>query len=200
MNELFEFHKELNLKKILIVIAILLIIIFLIIFIPKTGKEIKEKQIENAKPNSTFSSTDNSINIELSKKYEFTEYIPAQDYILELRSSNKTNVFVSKKSLYENKTLESVVSADKNSYISKFKSYSNLSNITELVVNGFPAYTYSFHYLNKKSAYYLQIFWIETESGYYVIDVEFPLNSLNDNHVIINDLVNNFKISPKQNA
>lgn len=200
MNELFEFHKELNLKKILIVIAILLIIIFLIIFIPKTGKEIKEKQIENAKPNSTFSSTDNSINIELSKKYEFTEYIPAQDYILELRSSNKTNIFVSKKSLYENKTLESVVSADKNSYISKFKSYSNLSNITELVVNGFPAYTYSFHYLNKKSAYYLQIFWIETESGYYVIDVEFPLNSLNDNHVIINDLVNNFKISPKQNA
>lgn len=200
MNELFEFHKELNLKKILIVIAILLIIIFLIIFIPKTGKEIKEKQIESAKPNSTFSSTDNSINIELSKKYEFTEYIPAQDYILELRSSNKTNIFVSKKSLYENKTLESVVSADKNSYISKFKSYSNLSNITELVVNGFPAYTYSFHYLNKKSAYYLQIFWIETESGYYVIDVEFPLNSLNDNHVIINDLVNNFKISPKQNA
>jgi uncharacterized protein YpmB len=200
MNELFEFHKELNLKKILIVIAILLIIIFLIIFVPKTGKEIKEKQIENAKPNSTFSSTDNSINIELSKKYEFTEYIPAQDYILELRSSNKTNIFVSKKSLYENKTLESVVSADKNSYISKFKSYSNLSNITELVVNGFPAYTYSFHYLNKKSAYYLQIFWIETESGYYVIDVEFPLNSLNDNHVIINDLVNNFKISPKQNA
>ena len=200
MNELFEFHKELNLKKILIVIAILLIIIFLIIFVPKTGKEIKEKQIENAKPNSTFSSTDNSINIELSKKYEFTEYIPAQDYILELRSSNKTNIFVSKKSLYENKTLESVVFADKNSYISKFKSYSNLSNITELVVNGFPAYTYSFHYLNKKSAYYLQIFWIETESGYYVIDVEFPLNSLNDNHVIINDLVNNFKISPKQNA
>ena len=200
MNELFEFHKELNLKKILIVIAILLIIIFLIIFVPKTGKEIKEKQIENAKPNSTFSSTDNSINIELSKKYEFTEYIPAQDYILELRSSNKTNIFVSKKNLYENKTLESVVSADKNSYISKFKSYSNLSNITELVVNGFPAYTYSFHYLNKKSAYYLQIFWIETESGYYVIDVEFPLNSLNDNHVIINDLVNNFKISPKQNA
>lgn len=200
MNELFEFHKELNLKKILIVIAILSIIIFLIIFVPKTGKEIKEKQIENAKPNSTFSSTDNSINIELSKKYEFTEYIPAQDYILELRSSNKTNIFVSKKSLYENKTLESVVSADKNSYISKFKSYSNLSNITELVVNGFPAYTYSFHYLNKKSAYYLQIFWIETESGYYVIDVEFPLNSLNDNHVIINDLVNNFKISPKQNA
>ncbi len=200
MNELFEFHKELNLKKILIVIAIVSIIIFLLFFVPKTGKEIKEKQIENAKPNSTFSSTDNSINIELSKKYEFTEYIPAQDYILELRSSNKTNIFVSKKSLYENKTLESVVSADKNSYISKFKSYSNLSNITELVVNGFPAYTYSFHYLNKKSAYYLQIFWIETESGYYVIDVEFPLNSLNDNHVIINDLVNNFKISPKQNA
>ena len=96
--------------------------------------------------------------------------------------------------MYENKTLENIVSADKNSYISKFKSYSNLSNVTQLVVSGFPAYTYSFHYLNKKSAYYLQILWIETESGYYVIDVEFPLDSLNDNHVIINDLVNNFKI------
>ena len=65
MNELFEFHKELNFKKILILVAVLLIIILLIIFVPKTGKEIKEKQIENAKPNSTFSSTDNSINIDL---------------------------------------------------------------------------------------------------------------------------------------
>lgn len=194
MNELFEFHKELNFKKILILVAVLLIIILLIIFVPKTGKEIKEKQIENAKTNSTFSSTDNSINIDLSKKYEFSEYTPTEDYILELRSSNKTNIFVSKKALYENKTLENIVSADKNSYISKFKSYSNLSNVTQLVVSGFPAYTYSFHYLNKKSAYYLQILWIETESGYYVIDVEFPLDSLNDNHVIINDLVNNFKI------
>ena len=46
MNELFEFHKELNFKKILILVAVLLIIILLIIFVPKTGKEIKEKQIE----------------------------------------------------------------------------------------------------------------------------------------------------------
>lgn len=194
MNELFEFHKELNLKKILIVVAILLIIIFLIIFVPKKGNEIKEKQIENAKPNSTFTSSNNSVNIELSKKYDFSEYTPTQNYILELRSSNKTNIFVSKKDLYENKSLENVVSADKNSYIGKFKSYSNLSNISELTVNGFPAYTYSFHYLNKKTAYYLQIIWVQTENGYYVIDIEFPLDSLNNNHVIITDLVNNFKI------
>lgn len=194
MNELFEFHKELNFKKILIVVAFLLIFIFLIIFIPKTGKEIKEKHIENANPNSTFSSKDNSINIELSKQYGFLEYTPAQDYILELRSNNKTNLFVSKKPLYENKTLENVVSADKTSYIAKFKSYSNLSNITELAISGFPAYTYSFHYLNKKTAYYLQIIWVETDTCYYVIDVEFPLDSLNDNHVIINNLVNKFKI------
>lgn len=195
MNELFEFHGEINVKKVLIVIAIIIAIIFMsfIFFKPKTNNNTPQI-LDNKKGTSIFVSADNAVSIEFSKKYEFSEYTPVQDYILELRSPNSTNIFVSHKDFIENKTLENIASGDRNSYIKKFKSYSNLSDISELTLNGnSKAYSYSFHYLNNKMPYYLQIFWIETENGYYTIDIEFPLDSLQSNLDIINDLITTFK-------
>lgn len=192
MEKLFEFRNQLNVKKVVIVI-IILIIICLILFIPKI---IKFKN-QNSNPNSVFISNDNSLSIELSKQYAFSQYIPTQEYILELRSSSNVNLFVSHKNLIENKNLTSIVSADKDSYIKNFTSYSNLSEVAELTISGYPAYSYSFHYLDSKdnkTSYYLQIIWIETENGYYILDIEFPLESLNTNYNIINELINNFKM------
>ncbi len=189
MNELFQFHKELNTKKIIIVIAIIILLIFLIFFIPKRVKNIEEKKIEDSQPNTTFLSNDESIRIELSKEYGFSKYISTQDYILELRSPDNIDIFVSRKNLIENRDLNTVVSTDRNSYINKFSTYSNLSDIAELTIAGNPAYSYSFHYLDNKTAYYLQIIWIQTETGYYIIDVEFPLDTLNTNYKVINDLL-----------
>lgn len=195
MNELFQFHKELNIKKILIFVVIFLILIFLIFFIPKIFKKVEEKEIEDSEPNKTFLSNDNSISIVLPKEYGFSEYKPIKDYILELRTENNMDIFVSRKELVPNRDFNTIVSSDRDSYIKTFNTYSNLSEIAELTINGNVAYSYSLHYLDNKVAYYLQIIWIQTDSGYYVIDVEFPLDTLNYNHKIITDLITNFKIN-----
>lgn len=195
MNELFQFHKQLNIKKILLVIAIILFLIFLIFFVPKIIKNIKDKKIEDFEPNKTFVSRDNNISIVLSKEYELSEYKPTQDYILELRSPNNIDIFISHKDLVENRDLNTIISNDRNSYIEKFNGYSNLSDIVELTIDRNQAYSYSFHYLDNKTAYYLQIIWIQTETGYYVIDVEFPLDTLTSNHKVIKDLISTFRIN-----
>lgn len=199
MNELFRFHKELNMKKVLILIIILVLTIFLIsfIFIFKNNKN----KIDNKNPNSTFISKNNSLSLELPKHYNFSKVDSIQDYILELRSPNNINIFVSEKNLIENKSFNEVVNADKKAYIESFNRYSNLSEISELTVNNFPAYSYSFHYLdNKKVAYYLQIIWIKTDNKYYIFDIEFPLNSLDSNHTIMNDIISKFKIISESNS
>lgn len=193
MEKLFEFRNQLNVKKVVIVI-IILIIICLIIFVPKIIKLKKQ----NSNPNSIFISSDNSLSIELSKQYAFSKYTPTQEYILELRSPSNVNLFVSRKNLIENKNLNTIVSVDRDSYIKNFNSYSNLSEVAELTINGYSAYSYSFHYLDSKdnkTSYYLQIIWIETENGYYILDIEFPLNFLDTNYSIINDLISNLTFS-----
>lgn len=193
MNEIFKFHKELNIKKVLIFIIILVLAILLIsfIFIFNNSKN----KIDNKNPNSVFISNNNSISLELSKNYSFSKVNSVQDYILELRSPNNINIFVSEKNLIENKSFNEVVDVDKKAYIENFSRYSNLSEISELTVNNFPAYSYSFHYLdNKKIAYYLQIIWIKTDNKYYIFDIEFPLNSLDSNYTIISDTISKFKL------
>lgn len=195
MNELFQFHKELNIKKVIILVVIILILIFLIFFVPKMFKKAKEKIIEDSEPNKIFTSSDGTIELVLSKEYGFSEYKPRQNYILELRTENNLDIFVSHKELIENRNFNNIVSSDRDSYIKTFNTYSNLSEISDLTVNGNPAYSYSLHYLDNRVAYYLQIIWIQTDNGYYIIDVEFPLDTLNSNHKIINDLITNFKIN-----
>lgn len=197
MNEIFEFHKQLNMKKVIIVIAIILFIILAIIVFSTFNKKAEEKNINQANPNSIFISNDNSISIELPKKYEFLQYKPVQDYILELRTVNNIDIFISKKDLVTNRNLSDIVSADRRSYVEKFKSCSNLSDIADLVINNkYQAYTYSFHYLDNKTktSYYLQIIWFETQNGYYILDIEFPLDSLETNSSLISEIISNLKI------
>lgn len=194
MNELFQFHRELNIKKVLIIVAFILILIFLIFFAPKISKKVEEKRIENSEPNKIFSSSDNRISLVLPKEYGFSEYNPRQDYILELRAENNIDIFVSHKELIENRNFNNIVYADRDSYIKTFNTYSNLSKIADLTVNGNQAYSYSLHYLDNNVSYFLQIIWIQTDNGYYIIDIEFPLDTLDFNHKLINDVITNFEI------
>ena len=169
MEKLFELRNKLNIKKIALTAIIILVIICLIFLTLSIIKHNKK----NNNLNSKFISSDNSISVELSNKYNLSKYKSVQDYILELRSPNNINIFFSHKDLIENRTFNDIVSSDKKFYIENFNSYSNLSDIAELTVNGYPAYSYSFHYLDSKderTPYYLQILWIETENGYYIID------------------------------
>lgn len=197
MEYLFEFRNRLNLKKVFITIAIIILIILLIFFAfkSKKGPDIKKVKSENEK--SLFTSTDNSMSLEFSSKYELAPYKSTGDYILELRSSKNVAIFVSRKDLVERKSLYNLVSTDRTSYINGFSNQSNLSEMAELNINGFPSYTYSFNYVDTTDgnvSYYLQIFWIQTDKGYYIIDVEFPLDLLNENSNIINELAESFKV------
>lgn len=199
MHPTFEFHKQLNFKKILIFIIILL---FLIVIVSEILSNLieknKEKKIEKNNPNSTFISYDSSIILDLPKTYGFSQYKSNSNYLLELRTQDNLNIFVSKKNLTQSRPLIDIVTADQNTYIENFKHYSNLSNITDLKVNeNYPAYTYSLHYLDNKlkTPFYLQIIWIQTNSGYYVIDVEFPLENLDSYSKIITDIVTKIKIN-----
>lgn len=198
MNEIFSFRKELNIKKILIVVAIAAVITFLVFHIIFSSFNNKnENIIENENPIATFSSTDNRFSIEFPKEYGFVSYSPSGDKLLELRNDKNLNIFVSSKDLMSNKSLSDIVSADITSYLEEFSNSSNISGITEFVHNEKPAFTYSFHYLDfsSKTTYYLQVMWLEYENNYYIIDVEFPLDDLYDNTSIINDILNNFKVN-----
>lgn len=195
MNEIFEFRKELNIKKIILVIVLLLIIIFSTIFIFSHFSRKKAEKIESEKLTKIFYAENNSISLELPKVYGFTQYKSSENYLMELRTENNLNIFVSKNDLIENKDLIDIVSNDIKTYISEFKNSSNISEISDFEFNGKTAYTYSLHYLNSKVPYYLQVIWIETENCYYTFDVEFPLDNLSDYSNIINDIINSFVVN-----
>ena len=198
MHEIFSFRKELNIKKIIIISIISVIVLGLLIWILlPPAKETIEKTEEKDNPNAVFYSQDKTITLELPKTYNFTQYIPTNNYIFELRNTDNLNIFISEVSKIQNKELADVISADQSSYISQFNKYSNLSNVSEFDLGGLKAYSYSFHYLDSKTkiAYYLQTIWLQKNDNYYILDIEFPLDSLSENSKIINDVLNSIIIN-----
>lgn len=201
MNELFESHKKLNIKKVALAIVLFLFLITIIfdLFSNLLKKEnnntVTIEKKDATSPNSIFYDSENKISIELSKQYELNQYQSTNDYLIELRSPNNLDIFISKKDLVENHTLSEVVSADSNSYIENFNSYSNLSDVSEFIINDKIAYTYSFHYLDKysKTPFYLQVVWLETSSCYYIFDIEFPLDNIENYTKILNETLTSFK-------
>lgn len=195
MNEIFEFRKELNIKKILILSLISIFIIAIIIFgISKKSTEKEEEKIEASNPNFIFYDSNKTISLTLPKTYGFVQYKPSSNYILELRTAKNLNIFVSQNDSLENKSLKDIASSDIKVYINEFKQYSNLSEINEFDINGNKAYSYCLHYLDSKTPYYLQVIWLQGNNKYYTIDIEFPLEDLNNYTNIINDATNSFII------
>lgn len=198
MNQIFEFRKELNIKKILIVLLIIFIITGLILWkVFSPSEESSSVKIKDEVTESKFYSKNKNFSLTLSSSYNFIQFDPAESHILELRNENNLNIFVAEENLLQNLTLAELVEADLKSFVAQFKKSSDISNVTEFDRGGKPAYTYSFHYLdsNTKTAYYLQTIWIEYNDRYYIIDIEFPLNSLNENSKIINDVLNSIVIN-----
>lgn len=201
MNEIFSFRKELNIKRIIIVVLIILVILGFIGFIvwkalPPNPKTVS-KNNKNENADSVFYSENQNISLTLSNSYNFIQHKSNSNYVLELRNENNLNVFVTEENSLENLTFSELVEADLKSYVSQFNNFSNVSNISEIDRGGNPAYTYSFHYLdsNTKTAYYLQSIWIEYNNKYYILDIEFPLNSLSENSKIINEILNSIVIN-----
>lgn len=204
MNELFfNWHKSLNIKKVIItaIITITLILIILFFIKVKTKTEAKDVKpinttINNPETNSTlFLNTDFHISLELSNTYGLKQYIPINDYLLELRSDSNLNIFLSNKNFIEGKVFKDIVDADKLAFTESFKDISNISEVKELNINGNTAYTYSFHYLdtNLNTSFYIQITWLEIDNNYYIFDIEFPLDNLQSYPNIIMETLSSFK-------
>ena len=200
MTELFNSHKQLNIKKISIAVFIILFLIILLFdlfsnLFKEETTTIQERTQEAQNPNTIFYNNDKTISIELSKQYELSQYTSSNNYLLELRSPNNLDIFISKIDLVDGKTLKEVASADSNSYIENFKTYSNLSSLSEFDINNTTAYTYSFHYLDSsnKTPFYLQIIWLQTENYYYIFDVEFPVEDMENYTKIVNEILTSFR-------
>ena len=198
MNEIFEFRKELNIKKILIALLIVFIIAGLILWkVFSPNEESSSITIKDEVTESKFYSKNKNFSLTLSSSYNFTQHESTTNYILELRNENNLNIFVAEENLLQNISFSKLVEADLKSYVSQFENSSNISNVSEFDRGGKPAYTYSLHYLdtNTKTAFYIQTIWIEHNNKYYIIDIEFPLNSLNENSKIINEVLNSIAIN-----
>ena len=193
MNEIYSFHKELNIKKVifLIILIIILLISSSIIIYKLLIMEPEETPKEEF---STYYGSNNSISIILSKKYNLKS-VNSTDYLIKLKSDKNLGIFISRNE-FINKTLEEVANADLKTYIQSFPETSDVSNLEEFIINDNPGYTYSFHYIDTETEtpYYLQVIWININNEFYTFDFEFPLDDLNNYTDIINETLDNFKI------
>lgn len=202
MNEIFNFHKQLNIAKVATVVffAIIIISLAVIFFIPKNETPNKKlNTTENVKnENKPFEDKNQLISLTLDKSYGLVQYDSTQDYILELRSDNDLNIFIEKEKIIPDRILYNIVNKDKEIYIKEFSTTSNISDIREVsFTNGFKGYTYCFHYQDSKTKkpYYLQIIWAQGIDNYFVISIDFPLDKLTTFSGIINEIISKIKFN-----
>lgn len=199
MYDFYQEPRQLNKKKVAIVSAILVLILVLIIFLIACKISTPNKETEKQDSNSTttvFESPDHSIRVELSNALNLKNCESDLGYLMELRSENHLNIFITKENAIQNQALSEILEADKSTFLSNFESHSNLSETKELSVNGNLAYTYSFHYLDKtlNKAFYLQVAWLQINDILYIFDIEFPLDDLSFNTNITSTVLSSFKI------
>ena len=184
----FSSQDEGSKKKVIVIIILIVIISIILFFMTRSILQIiNYSKTGKTTPSKIYYSPDKTINVildkDLNKAYKFKQYTPLNDYLIELRSENNIDLFIAKKEKLEDKDLNQVVELDCNDYSSQFTNVSNVSSIqefhTDLSKN---AYTYSLQYLEKQSRtpFYLQVAWLEFNDCYYVIDIEMPLNILQD--------------------
>ena len=201
MYDFYQEPRHLNKKKVAIVSAILVLILLVIIFLVARKISVPaKKEPEKQETNSTttvFESLDHSISVELSNALNLKNCESDLGYLMELRSENNLNIFITKENTIPNQSLSEILEADKTTFLSNFESYSNLSETKELSVNGNLAYTYSFHYLDKprNKAFYLQVTWLQINDTLYIFDIEFPLEDLSFNTNITSSILSSFKVN-----
>ena len=199
-------YEKLNIKKVIIAILIgLLLIVSIIVFtISRIGaKKIAEENLNNenpvkSTPESTievFTDAEKTISIELDKKYNLVQS-QNNDYLIKVSSDEDVDIFISKLEDLGERALSSIARADKIAYLESYNTYSNLSDLKELNVNGNQAFTYSFHYLdeNLKKAFYIQVVLLKVENRIYVFDVDFPLDDLNYYTNLLTETLAEFRV------
>lgn len=178
-------ERKLNIKKVIIAVLILILVIVSIVIFTisrKTAIVENNTNIQNEEENSTtdiFTDVENTISIEIPKKYKL-EQVHNNEYLIKLSSDENVDVYISTIDKVEGRSLFAIARADKLAYLESYNSYSNASELKELEVNGNKAYMYSFHYLdeNLNKAFYIQVILLEIGEKIYIFDIDFPLEDL----------------------
>lgn len=176
---------KLNVKKVIIAVLILILLIVSIsVFVvsrvtQNTGNNNSKNEIDNSAITEVFTDIQNTISIEIPKKYKL-EQAHNNEYLIKLSSKENVDIYISKIDKIENRDLYTIARADKLAYLESYNSYSNLSELKELDVNANKAYMYSFHYLdeNLNKAFYIQVILLEVGEKIYIFDIDFPLDDL----------------------
>ena len=197
-------YEKLNIKKVIIAISIgVLLIVSIIVFtISRIGahrNKVKSDSIINVQtiPETTinvYKDIAGTVSIELDKKYNLVQS-QNSEYLIKLSSNADVDIYLSKLDGLGERELYSVARADKLSYLESYNSYSNLSDLRELNVNGNQAFTYSFHYLdeNLRKAFYIQVVLLKIGEDIYVFDMDFPLDELNFYTNLLTETLAEFK-------
>jgi len=183
------------------IFIILFIIFFVLIVLAEVTRsvktEIKTNIVEKKDPFQTYESADGSFSLTLKTDYNL-EKIENDKYILDLVSDKNLNIFIDKQPLVEGKSLEEVINVDKRDYPGQFNGFTNVSETSGIKVkNDLPAFTYSFEYFdaNISQGFMVQIVWVQTNTGYYIFNMDFPKETLDESLVIINDILSVFEFS-----
>lgn len=177
-------ERKLNIKKVIIAVLILiLVIVSIVVFAISRKTDTVENNINTRnEENSTtdiFTDVENTISIEIPKKYKL-EQVHNNEYLIKLSSEENVDIYISTIDKVEGRNLFAIARADKLAYLESYNSYSNASELKELEVNGNKAYMYSFHYLdeNLNKAFYIQVILLEIGEKIYIFDIDFPLEDL----------------------
>ena len=201
MKDFIYNFKQINRSKIVTATAIaflaLILIFSYIITHPKPKiNEPKTPEYTENNPSSVFYDKDKTVQIELSNIYGFAQYKPKnENHLIELRTNNDVNIYISKIDKVDGKNLLSVANADKKAFTESFSKTSNISGVKETTTNGKVFATYSFHYLDEayKKAFYIQVGILEYSNCFYIIDIEFPQDNIASYANLVKDAISSFK-------
>lgn len=176
---------KLNVKKVIIAVLILILLVVSIIVFAisrateNAGKTNSKNGTDNCATTEIFTDIQNTISIEIPKKYKLVQ-AHNNEYLIKLSSEENVDIYISQIDKIQDRDLYAIARADKLAYLESYNSYSNASELKELEVNGNKAYMYSFHYLdeNLNKAFYIQVILLEVGEKIYIFDIDFPLDDL----------------------
>lgn len=196
MNELFEFRKHLNIKKVLVFVA--LIVAIIILFLQKdTSKKIQKE--EDANPYKTYYSVDHGISLELPKRYNLTE--TQSNHTMQLQSDDGLIINIEEKNLVVGRALKEIAISDKGIYLQKFENTFDVSDLEEFTLengNSLSSYKYNFKHINQATEFDIKVFWIQGDTQYYIITISIPMNNISKYQGIEPEIISSFKMNKKR--
>lgn len=195
MNNIFEFHRELNIKKVIGLCICIVCIIILVIFLnlKNTEKNFKKQELSN--PYKTYTSSDNRVSLEFPKRYNLQKVETSS--LLQLQSNEGLVINIEEEPIVFGKSLNEISNSDKEIYIKKFENTFDISDLKEFSLensNALSSYTYSFKCISQETTYNLQVFWIQANTCYYVINIAFPETDTSKYQGLESEIISSFKM------